>query len=386
LSAKRLGLVTTPGTNGERIKQAREIQEISQSELAEKVGVDQSFLSYVESGLREPSAELLQKIAIATGFPSSFFRRDAGPEFPLGSLLFRRRESLASSERDALRQTGRLAYEVFDEMAAKFKELPINIPRLQNAEPEEAARVTRTALGISPETPINHLINRLERNGVFVLLLPLTLQRADGFSVWADSEPRRPVIVLTGGWPGDRQRFSVAHELGHLVLHGAPNRAPSLLDDEADRFAAELLLPGEVLSNELKPPLTLTLLAELKSKWGTSIQVLARRAESLGVISEGQRKYTERKLVFKGWMRDEPVRIEPEKPRLFRKMAESLYGFPTRAETIASDFSCPAKLVEEILAAHASKEDVMQPRQQKKDVDVTESRPANGRVIQFKRA
>lgn len=345
--------------NGDRIKQAREIRGLTQTDLATAVGVDQSYISWIELGAREPSDVLVNKIAIATQFPPSFFRRDPGPEFPLGSLLFRRRQSLASDDRDRFRQVARLAFEVFQSLADKFKPMDMRVPRVTDRYPAEAAGLTRTALGLSPDTPVTHLINKLERNGVFILALPIELKKADAFSVWADTEPRKPIIALTSGWPGDRQRFSIAHELGHLVMHQTLTSKASALDDQANAFAAEFLLPEEAMRRELEPPLTLTRLAELKSKWGVSIQVLTRRGESLGVITEGQRKYLDKQLAWKGWIRNEPVAIEPEKPRLLRRMAESLYGIPTEAAKVAQHVSAPTRLMEDILAAHASKSEVM---------------------------
>jgi Zn-dependent peptidase ImmA (M78 family)/DNA-binding XRE family transcriptional regulator len=372
------------GASGERIKQAREIRGIKQSELALAIGVDQSYLSYLEAGLREPSEETVQRVALATKFPPAFFKRDMAPEFPLGSLLFRRRESLVAVERDRLRQVARLGYELFESMAGQFKPIEMHLPRLSQTDPAKAAGLARVSMALSPDTPITHLINRLERNGVFILLLPLTVARADGFSVWADSELRRPVIVLTGGWPGDRQRFSVAHELGHLVMHQVPTGSVSEMDSEADEFAADFLIPSGALASDLESPVTLTLLAKLKSKWGVSMQAIARQAERIGAITEGQRKYLEHQMVLKGWIRDEPVKIGAEKPRLFRKMAEAIYGIPTNCSRVAALISAPVKLVQEIMDAHASQAEVARFIAAKPvpvpDVETTE----DTKVIQFR--
>jgi len=132
------------------------------------------------------------------------------------------------------------------------------------------------------------------------------------------------------------------------------------MDHAANLFASELLLPLDGVASDLRPHITLTKLAELKRKWGVAMQTLARRAESLGTISEGQRKYIEKQMAFRGWIREEPVPIQPEKPRLFRKMAEHIYGIPTDARRVAQTSDAPTRLVEEILTAHASKQDVMQ--------------------------
>jgi len=76
---------------------------MTQMELAALIGVEQSHVSHLEQGLREPSQETLQNIAIETNFSVPFFGQAGGPEFPLGSLLYRRRATLASADRDRLR-------------------------------------------------------------------------------------------------------------------------------------------------------------------------------------------------------------------------------------------------------------------------------------------
>ena len=348
----------TAKSSGDRIRQAREIRGMTQMDLAGLIGVEQSHVSHLEQGVRDPSLETLQRIALATKFSIGFFRQSSGPEFPLGSLLYRRRATLPSAERDRLRQTAGLAFETYQSMAEHFRPIDMRIPRTLAADPCHAAQLTRSALGLSPDTPVTHLVNKLEKNGVFVLALPYNIKQHDAFSVWADTEPRRPVIVLTGGWPGDRQRFTVSHELGHLVMHQASTGSVSEMDEQADEFASEFLMPAQAMRRDLHLPLTLTALAELKAKWGVSIQALIRRAEGLGIATEGQRKYVEKQLVKHGWIRDEPVRIEPEKPRLFMKIAESLYGIPVDPAIVALNTSAPVKLIQDILSAHASQSDL----------------------------
>lgn len=376
--------MATGKASGDRIRQAREIRGLTQFELSELVGIEQSHVSHIEQGIREPSSEVLERIAIATNFSVAFFKQAPGPEFPLGSLLYRRRRTLPSTERDRLRQIAGLAFETFQEMADSFRPIEMRIPNLAGDDPSSAAQLTRTALGLSPDTPITHLVNKLEKNGVFVLALPYEIERHDAFSVWADTEPRKPVLVLTGGWPGGRQRFTVSHELGHLVMHRSITAQPSVMDDQADEFASEFLLPEQAMRRDLHPPITLTVLAELKAKWGVSIQALIRRAEALLIITEGQRKYIEKQLVKKGWIRDEPVRIEPEKPRLLMKLAESLFGIPVDPARVASSTVAPVKLIKEILSAHASQSELA--RDGRSLGPPASEDPKRSRVLAFKRS
>lgn len=51
-----------------------------------------------------------------------------------------------------------------------------------------------------------------------------------------------PCIFLNRSQPADRLRFSLAHELGHLIMH----RVPTLqMEEEANAFAAAFLAPAK---------------------------------------------------------------------------------------------------------------------------------------------
>ena len=351
--------------NGDRIKQAREIRGLTQAELAERIGYSQATIAHLERNsaqlLLQPSEKIVQAIALQTGFPLQFFYQESGPEFPLGSLLFRSRRSLFTREnRYRAHQLGRLIYEIAEKMSKRVTTIEIRVPRVWKEDPTTAARVTRTKLGLSPDTPVRNLLNQLEKNGVFIFALPYIIDEHDSYSVWADSEPRRPVIIISDGKPGDRQRFNLAHELGHLVMHGSFPQGLKKVEDEADLFAAEFLLPEETMKREITPPVTLTSLAELKPRWGVSISTLIVRAEKLKIITERQARYLHMQMREKGWYEQEPENLtfKAEKPRALKRMAEVLHGIPVDPQKVAAYNFSPLSLVKEILTAHADKSDM----------------------------
>ena len=342
--------------NGDRIRQAREIAGLTQKELADRASVDQSTVARWERDLVVVSDEQLQRIALATTFPISFFRRTTGPEFPFGSLMNRARKSLHSDDRDRLRQIGRLTFELASMLADRFTPIAVHIPEASADDPRRAAQVTRNAFGLSPDTPLTSIINRLERNGVFVFAVPDEIDEHDAYSLWADTDPRKPVIIVSAGKPGDRLRWNVAHELGHLVMHRTIGGLYAAREEQANLFASELLVPSAAMRVELQPPLTLTRFAELKAKWGVSIQALVNCAWQLGIISERQRKYFFMQLSSLGWRKDEPVAIPLERPRLLRKMAEATFGVPVDYAKVAQLIGAPVRLVQEILEQHSTRE------------------------------
>jgi Zn-dependent peptidase ImmA (M78 family) len=167
----------------------------------------------------------------------------------------------------------------------------------------------------------------------------------------------RPVIVVIAGAPGDRLRFNLAHELGHLVMHQTIRDDLSELEREANLFAAELLMPESALRQEIVPPVTLPTLSALKLRWRVSVQALIRRAYDLEIITVRQYKYLMHQLTERGWRLQEPINLAVpiEKPRALRQIAEIVYGNPINYSKLAADLKLPVKLVSETLGVHAGK-------------------------------
>jgi Zn-dependent peptidase ImmA (M78 family)/transcriptional regulator with XRE-family HTH domain len=337
---------------GARIQQGRELCGLTQTELSRQVGVDQSTIARLESGTMQPSPALLQSIALQTGLVPSFFRNSPSEHFPYGSLQFRAKSSVTAKERQQAYQYARTVFEVVESLISRLDPLAVRVASL-DADPHTAARLTRSNLGLSPDTPIQNLTNDLERGGVIVVTLPVNLRGRDGFSGWAGHPQARPVVNLSTGVPGDRLRWTLAHELGELVL--APALPGRVKEKAANQFAAELLLPSEAMRRELVPPVTLLSVAKLKPRWRVSMQSLISRACDLELISERQQRYLYAQLTTRGWRLREPANLDVpvERPRGLRKMAELLYGDPVDAARLARDVNLSTRFIRELLEVQA---------------------------------
>ena len=343
---------------GDRLKQARELSGWTQEELASRVGVKQAAIAMIERDALAPSDELLTAISDTTGFPREFFDLPVDIDFPLGSLVYRKFARMLAEHRRRSHRLAQQAFELAEFFLSRMKPIPLSLPRgLNNEDPVTAARIVRNALGIDPVAPIKNLIHRLEKAGVRVFVLPDEIPDLDAFSVWVDG---RALIVVNPGKPGDRQNFSVAHELGHLVLHQPLLSGQDGIEREANAFAGEFLLPEEAMRLELISPVTLSLLAELKTRWYVSMQALLYRAKELHIISERQNKYLRMQLAKKDWVEQEPVAIQAEKPRGLRKMAEVTYGAQPSYRRIAADARRPPFLVSRLIEAQASRDETSQ--------------------------
>lgn len=333
---------------GERIKQARELKGLTQSELAKQIGCNQSAIAHFENDRTLPSNEILKAIAEITGVLPSFFEREPTHDFSLGSLSFRSRRSLTKKEEAKAYQYALTMYEQARYLSNKLSFPLLRLPRVSE-NPALSARVTRASLGLAPDKPISHLVNTFEYNGGLVFVTPFPMFKIDAFSRWATLDIDRPIIIVSCNIPGDRMRFSVAHEIGHLVMHVAPKGTMTVMEKEANAFAAEFLMPEDAIKSELIVPVTLTSIAQLKPKWGVSMQALIYRAHDLKIITDRQYRYLFEQLSVKGWRTREPSNLDVpiEAPQAFSKMVQSVYQ---SIEAYAEDMRLKPSVVREFIA------------------------------------
>jgi Zn-dependent peptidase ImmA (M78 family)/DNA-binding XRE family transcriptional regulator len=341
--------------NGELVKKAREIQGLTQIELVEVMKpyeITQAAIARIEQNLLEPSEETAKAISMALKFPPEFFYQRSYIDFPSGSTLFRCLKGLRSKDRAQIVQTASIGFQLYSTMAQKLKMKPSRFPKISHKDTYSAPLILRNVLGIEADKPIKQIIKKLENIGVVVISIPLEIHEHDGFSVWIED---RPVIVISRGKSGDRQRRTVVHEMFHLACHYSfVGNNLDEIENEADKLTSEFLLPEEVIRQEIVSPVTLSDLADLKSRWGISIQSLIERAYELEIITTNQRKYLYKQIGEKKWNKVEPRYIEPEQPRAIQMMAEHLYTKNGKViySELAKDTKLPRELIHDILSAY----------------------------------
>lgn len=193
---------------------------------------------------------------------------------------------------------------------------PLTIPDSpveKHGSPEAAARALRATWRI-PLGPIGNLLEWLEAAGVFVVFVDFGTPKISAISLWPPGE--QPIVLVNADMPPCRQRFTLAHELGHLVMHTEPEPT---MEDEADRFAGELLMPEADMRGQLRN-FNLQLAARLKPLWRVSMAALITRAWQLGIVTDRQRTSLHVQMSQKGWNRIEPVQIPAEEPSLINSM------------------------------------------------------------------
>ena len=281
---------------GERIRQAREISDLTQEKLARLIGITQAALAQLEAGSYAPSDSILAEIAMRTGFDVSFLRREDPPvEFP--AVLYRAQAKVSLKDKARAHRLAQLFFEIVVQLKRRLKEIPVLLPRV-DGDPISAARIARNNLGLSPDTPIANIVTSIERAGVLILPLPLAVDGFDGFSCWVGGTP---VICSLAGKIGFRSRFTMSEELGHLIMHH-PLRIPvEQADTEARDFAGEFVLPEAAMRREMFAPVTLASLAPMKNRWRAACQFLAYRAKDLDLVTYNQFRYLMQQMSSRGW-------------------------------------------------------------------------------------
>ncbi|WP_429499413.1 helix-turn-helix domain-containing protein [Robbsia andropogonis] len=304
----------------------RSMRGLSQVQLAEISGIAQGTLSKVEQGLKPINEEILEKLAVALDCPTSFFcRGDRVFGAPLSAHpMFRRAASVGQKALDKLiaeLNVRILHLRVFLENAEIEPELPFPSYDLDDfdGDPAEIARNVRRAWYV-PSGPIPNLTEYAERAGCIVFMCDMGEVAVDGVSYRISGLP--PIVFLNQRRPADRLRFSLAHELGHLVMHLFPTPA---MEDEADQFASELLMPAADIGPDLSN-LSLDKAAYMKPFWRVSMAALIVRATTLGRIEKSKAQWLWRQMSAKNYRTKEPASLDfpREEPSVAKGLWENL--------------------------------------------------------------
>ncbi|MGH3435262.1 MAG: helix-turn-helix domain-containing protein [Sciscionella sp.] len=321
-----------------RLRMARELRGLTQVQLAREAGsVTSASLSQFENGHARPATSTLRRLSVALRVPLSFFATPARPTAQEEvNGFFRSLRSTSPRDRQQALAYVQLARELTLELE-KFVALPdLDLPRIpvtavqqsRSMKIEEIAAQVRDHWKI-PDGPVENMVRMLEKNGIVVIRFRVSTEKVDAFCV---DFPDRPVVAL-GADKGlrDRSRFDAAHELGHLVMHGASQVGDKTAESQANEFAAAFLMPADDIDQELPSRLDWPALLRLKAKWHVSIAALLVRAKTLRVMDEQTYAQAWKTLSVRGWRKVEPGNLgHPEVPVLLQRALELTEetGFP----------------------------------------------------------
>jgi Zn-dependent peptidase ImmA (M78 family)/transcriptional regulator with XRE-family HTH domain len=331
-----------PSSNylGERLRRLRLASGLGQQELAERANIAAGTVSMVERGRATIDEGALQALAQVLDVAPGYFTRTAGEPRSTHPQL-RAYADASQKTVDRISSDSEIAVQAIQDAQLKLVSdtLPLYDGDLNDtAEIERFAEDVRSTAHLSEDQVIGNTIRTAERLGCVVLPMDSELGRHLGMSLRIDNVPvirvSRSSVDPEDAVPGDRQRFTVAHELGHLALHaglGAPlsPAEASQRENEAHRFASSFLAPGDAITqdlDELGGRVTLSALTRLKEKWGFSIKAFVVRFRQLGIIDDDHARSLYKQISARRWNKQEPVVVGNEAAVWFAKAMTQATG------------------------------------------------------------
>jgi Zn-dependent peptidase ImmA (M78 family) len=326
--------------NPKMITLARDIRYMSQKDLTDMVEFTQGKLSKIENGLLRCSEDDINLISRALNFSVNFFyQTDTVYGLGVSQLYYRKKKSATVKELKYFESLFQFRRMQISRLLKSVDMGDIDIKEFSLEEyktPTAVAKIVRAMWHI-PSGPISNVVETIENVGGIVFSENVKKSKIDAMSQWItqislkdrvlqtyEEDNIPPLFFINTSKPMDRIRFSLCHEIGHTVMHRIPNEN---MENEANEFAAEFLMPEDDIRDQLKG-LTFDKLADLKLHWKVSMAALIHRAGELKCITQNQAKYLFMKLSSMGYRMKEPEHLLPTKevPGLLRSIIDVYFN------------------------------------------------------------
>ena len=314
---------------GKNLKKIRLLKNLSLKEAGKLLNMSSTAISKYEKGDIVPNSSKLIEFANAYKVKTiDLIKAYKNPKMEFTS--FRKKKRLVGGNLELLKQL------ILEEVSKYLEVLDLsnvnsNTFKLKKYscndfnDAEKAAEKFRNFIEISNKQPISDLINILENLGIIIIQVKNYDNRFSDFDGLSEIVEGVPVIVLLDGiTDGARQRFTIAHELGHLILDIKNEH----IDTEklANRFASALLMPKEAIINEfgsLRKKISFYELNAFKNEYKVSYAATIYRLKDLNIINE----YLYKKLnifISKNIGKNDPNPIIPEISYGFKRIVHKL--------------------------------------------------------------
>ena len=312
--------------NGDMVTLAREYRGLSQEDLAAAIGLNQPHVARIEAGMRpEIDDEVGQRMSACLCFPQEFFgQQEVLLGFGSSAYFYRKKATIPAADRKRVHSRVNFLRIALKQILPHVELEPSRgLPQwsIENYgySAANAARALRAHWHL-PDGPIKSLTALVEAAGAIVIPCDFG-SSIDATSLRLADMP--PLVFMNVNVPGDRWRFTLAHELAHLVLHREPH---DQMEQEADEFAGELLVPKDEVAPQLArlPRPQLRDFIALKRYWKVSIQALIFRAFEAGSINESQKKSLFVRMSQLNMRMTEPEPIDREEPANFSRVLSTL--------------------------------------------------------------
>lgn len=322
---------------GARLLTLRQIEGLTQADLASRLGVTQAFVSHVEKGLKALPKEVAAAAAALYELPVEFF--SAPPSLTdEGFATFRKSSKATIHDEKRVVATFGEAARLFQTVSQASHYRAVDLDDLRHQDEETAAGSLRQLLGLSHDEPLLNATRAVERLGVGVIhdLVSLPEDARDHAGI---TRPNpfidRPLVATLGSLPPAVARMTVLHELAHVIYdrdRGSAIRGTRSLEEKrAFRFAGAVMIPAPIVRKRVSETLTLHGYLPIKADYGMSVAAIVVRAADLGAITAERKRTLMIQMSSNGWRREEPVPVAAEHAILLNQATTRSIGNSARA-------------------------------------------------------
>ena len=311
---------------GKNLKRIRLLKNLSLERAGKLLNMSAPAVAKYEKGLITPNSEKL--IAFANAYNVKvldLLKTYDTPQMKFNA--FRKKKRLCGQNLELLKEIiqNKVAdyIEVIELNKTKFTNNKFKKYPCKNFNDIElAAKNFRKDNDLSINQPITDLINILENIGIIIIQIDND-KKFNDFDGLSEIVNDIPVIVLLKDNDGARQRFTIAHELGHLILD------INQLDEEkaCNEFAGALLMPRQAVINEFginRNNISYYELKAFKKEYKTSMSAIVYRLKELNIINEYLFRKINISFNINKIKKNEPVEIELEESYQFNKLVHKL--------------------------------------------------------------
>ena len=274
-----------------RLMNARKIRCLSQRDLCDRLNglVSANAIAKYETGKMLPSSTVLIAIADILDMGLDYFFRPFTITLDPDAWEFRKKSVLGVKKVESIKQLVAIEIEKYAEIedvlgCAKPFSMDYKVMVVDSEEDARAVAIrVRDDLKLGRDA-ISFPIELLENQGIRIVEIEAD-EKFDGTCIMAGSVP---VIVINKIMIPERKRFTLFHELGHLVMNISDSTKQEKL---CNVFANEVLIPSDVFMSMMgnsRRDISLLELRSIQIEYGISIEALMTKANQLGIITENR--------------------------------------------------------------------------------------------------
>ncbi|WP_459127684.1 helix-turn-helix domain-containing protein [Latilactobacillus curvatus] len=317
--------------NGDRLKEARYYNSLSITQLANKLSISKQMVSKYENGKSNPSTEVMFRIMKELRFPREFFYSDYKKNMETTGTFYR--SLLTSTQKQkAPSDVMMRAATIYRDFLENYIEFPISEEyELDEQNPEIAANWLRDTWNLG-NRPINNMINLLEKHGFTIVFLPERMEKVSAFGSNRIIDSKKYYSIAVDKQSSFfKQQFSVAHELGHWLMHAdswnpedLENSEYRKMEKQANDFAAAFLLPRKAFISDMTDASNLNSIFNKKKTWFVSGAAMIQRIRQLGLIDDNVYLKLQKQISYRNFRKIEPLDEDYmlKSPSLLRRATE----------------------------------------------------------------